>query len=411
MSGSVSLKSLASGGQTYGASISSMTDVHLKCEKNAIDSFECTIHHGFRGSTMPFSAIRPLTFKLSYSDGRYRFIGRVHTVQYSSENGGQLKIIAEDTRGYLKDSFIFYGPESNDDIETIEEEEEIPEEERNYSRPIKGREIIKTLNFIKDNHNAFISETGIGGGIQGRLTGFSLEDPTIKFKSNMDLDGMSTFDALDSIFSDIGYEWDLVSYADTISITAAKKIRSSGTGLIKTGVNLNTFVRDIDLSDGYSAIMPFGGYGYNERRLTLSDEDMPNLPAGGSIDEYADENTGSRTCLWAVNQTLVSLSGLRIKPVIYDDIVAGDEEELKEKRDELVKKAKDEAAGLASDYITYDISAYDLSSVGGNNPYIMYGNYTVQDAVTSQTVTGRLTGCDIDLTDPQGSSITIEVDI
>lgn len=353
-------------------------------------------YHNGSGADIPIvNILKPGKTLVKFKEnGAEVFYGRIYSVGKGVDGADVLRVICEDLSGYLRESFIWYSKEYDDD-------------ENSQFRAMAGDSVSELLNAIKDNHNNYMAMayelnahstywTGnVSCGIR-EYTGISSET----LNSDLSLDGMSTMEALNAIFDDLGYEWDILNpSAKCIVVRAAPRIVVSGGGTIATGKTLRSASRTENVRDMFSAIMPLGGYGYNERRLSLSNQDFPYSLNGGypqytidtlkiPSDPTKETTDGERQVLYAVNTTLYNKYGLRIKTVIYDDIAVdtNDDEEIAAARQVLVDLAKIDAEELNQSIVEWNVDAVDLYNVGIGPQYILYALYNINDTINNISV-------------------------
>ena len=331
--------------------------------------------------------------------------GRITKCESTYDNNGTKKITCQDIQGFLKDSFVFYPAYYDDDSSA------------GYVRALEGMTLASTLGALKTLHNSFFYST-LNLPNCAYIASITYRDgiESEVFEEDISLDGASIFDAINDCVESVGGEIRLLPssyYMDAIYLEVGYLLGDESQMQIKTGLNLKSVAKTEDMQDQYTAIMPFGGYSFNEHRLTLSEAEPPcPLNYGGTIDEYLNPNTGSRRKLYAENLTLSAIYGLHIKPVVYDEVVANYEEELKDARDLLVELCKADCEDLIYDVISFSISAYDLYKAGvTSEPLVVHNYYTIIDSITNTNVVARLTGKDTSWDNPAEGSFTFEVDI
>lgn len=418
--------SLYNGNQSIGVGGESIFNVTADLEKGAIGSFTfSSIFNQFTSNTLS-NFVQPGKTIAMLSAGSFSMRGRVFSIGKGVSETGSVTICVEDVRGFLRDSFIWYSNEP-DDYEPEEGEE--PEEK---FRAKKGDYVLTLVAAIVTNHNTFMTITDCLP--YGRLSvsfDSSIRQQNPKLNSDLSLDGVSTYEALSMIFEDQGFEWDLISLTSSISITVQKKIiNSSGGGLICTGRNLKAASKSINVQETYTAILPLGGYGYNGRRITLTNVDFSSSDASDKLStdptaidrlipkwdperqETVDAPDGEREGILAINSTLVTKFGLHIKAVCYDSAIANSDidDDLASIRAELVKLAKKDAEKLNNDIVEWSVDAVDLSAVlGGASFNRLYALYTIQDTINGISVSNcRLIKMHKDFDDPTNSTFTFE---
>lgn len=424
MPASVSL--LNPGTTAIGVGPESIFNVSADLEKGAISSFTfSSIFNRLTGDSLS-NYVQPGKTIAFITAGSFRMRGRVFSIGKGVSENGSVTICVEDLRGFLRDSFIWYSNEP-DDYEPEEGEE--PEEK---FRAKKGDSVTALVNAIVTNHNTFM--TLIGSILYGRLTvsiDYSIRQQNPKLNSDLSLDGVSTYEALSMIFEDQGFEWDLFSLNSGLTIIVKKRItNSNGGGLICTGRNLKSSSKSINVQETYTAILPLGGYGYNGRRITLTNVDFSSSDAANKLStdptaidrfvqkwdpeqqETVDAPDGEREGILAINSTLVSKFGLHVKAVCYDSAIANSDidDDLASIRAELVKLAKKDAEKLNNDIVEWSVDAVDLSAVlGGASFNSLYALYTIQDTINDISVSNcRLIKMHKDFDDPTNSTFTFE---
>lgn len=418
--------SLRNGNDSMGVGGDSIFNVTADLEKGAIGSFTfSSIFNQFTSNTLS-NFVKPGKTIAAITDGSFQMRGRVFSIGKGVSETGSVTICVEDLRGFLRDSFIWYSNEPDD-----YEPEEGEETEEKF-RAKKGDYVISLVNAISTNHNTFMT---ILDNPDYSILSIEFDSSIIqqnpKLNSDLSLDGVSTYEALSMIFEDQGFEWDLINLNSNISITVKKKIiNSNGGGLICTGRNLKSASKSINVQDTYTAILPLGGYGYNGRRITLTNVDFSSPDAEDklstdptAIDRFVqkwdpeqqqtvDAPDGEREGILAINSTLVAKFGLHIKAVCYDSAIANSDidDDIASIRAELVKLAKKDAEKLNNDIVEWSVDAVDLSAVlGGASFNSLYGVYTIQDTINSISVSNcRLIKMHKDFDDPTNSTFTFE---
>lgn len=424
--GAVSISLSNFGGLSGGIGPSTIFDVSLTMEKGSIYTFEASSITNEAGTGIRLTdLVIPGKTHATFTEGNTTIMaGRVFSIGNGINQHGAVSICCEDCRGYLRESFIWYSIEP-DDAES--EPGEIPDEK---FRAKKGDLVRPLLNAIATNHNIFM--TACYGedtfGTMGNITGL---DPTATLKNDLSLDGVSTYEALNLIFEDQGLEWDLSNLMGGIKIQCAKKLSSPGGGIITSGRSLKSLAKTMNVQESYSAILPLGGFSYNERRLSLSNHDFNTQEAQAQLSsdptaidrfvqvwdsekqEWADDPEGEREGILAINQALVAKFGLRIQVNIYDETSADfeDAEDIAEQRDVLVKLAKKDAEKLNNGIVEWSVEAADLSGVGiGPSFNALYGKYTITDSINGITVANaRLIKMSKNYDDPSSSSFEFEI--
>lgn len=419
--------SLYNGNQSIGVTANSIFNVTADLEKGAIGSFTfSSIFNQFTSDTLT-NFVKPGKTIAALTAGSFAMQGRVFSIGKGISETGSVTICVEDMRGFLRDSFIWYSNEP-DDYEPEEGEE--PEEK---FRAKKGDYVISLVNAIVTNHNIFMEITDcLPYGELSVSFSASIQQQNPKLNSDLSLDGVSTYEALSMIFEDQGFEWDLTSLISNISITVQKKItNASGGGLICTGRNLKSASKSINVQETYTAILPLGGYGYNGRRITLTNVDFSSPDAIDKLStdptaidrllskwdpeqqEFVNAPDGEREGILAINSTLVSKFGLHVKAVCYDSAIVNSDidDDLASIRAELVKLAKKDVEKLNNDIVEWSVTAVDLSDVlGGASFNSLYAMYTIQDTINNITASNcRLVKIHKDFDDPTNSTFSFEI--
>lgn len=412
-----------------------ITDIHLVEDTENITSFNCnipkntftdiyTVHiDGSRIDCIEYDAdicnyIIPKKTYLTVTDkfdNTIIFRGRIHTMEVSQAHNGMVSIVAADLRECLSESYIFYSPDDDEDVGS------------GSSRAIQDNTVGNVIQPMLENHNNFMIITNqcqdpdypasqfVWPCFYGYTGAGSSSVMSEVFKEDMDIDGISTYEALKQIFEEFKYEWRIASQANKgITLEVAKKLGTASSTVIRTGFNLASISKSVSLDGQYTAIMPYGGFGSNEHQLTLSDDDYPcALKQGNStVDTIVDQDTGARGKLYVENVNLVALYGLHIMVKSYDSVISNDDGDLAECRQKIVDKCKEDCKQLMNDVITFNISAYDLRKAGYNVEDIkVYNYYQVQDTITNINVLARCVKKDTDFDNPIASSMTFEVDL
>jgi hypothetical protein len=408
-----------SGSNQYKSDQKKITKTHVIKAKNSITSMTCEIHY----FDPVYSIIRPKITHVAVFEAEEHasfgwdsclFIGRIYAIDISRENGGTKKITCESFLGNIKDAIIFDEPLN-------------AKSKSNTSSPFKkGTPVFgSTLNGAIFNQNY-----GVNQFAHGELNKFGsaiLSTPNMAgevLPDDINCDGENAYNCITEIADAMKWEFREVytlqpgsQFIGKSNIEFSRKFGSHHANTpIKTGLNLKDIRKTTNSDELFTAIMPFGGYGYGEKRLSLTDYPLPSpirLTENGTINDIYNENTGSRHKIYATNVDLAEEFGLYIKPVIYDEIVANDKTQLVAKRQELVNRAKEDAKKLGADVITFDISAYDLNRAGYTNvdPFVLYDTYPVIDTITDTNIIARIVQTDVDYDSPLDSSFTFEYKI
>lgn len=357
--------------------------------------------------------------------GSIKFAGRVYSIGNGVEVTGSVQFACEDCRGYLKESFIWYSkdPDWYDD-------EGNPDPPDKY-RALMGDDVNALITAIAVNHNRWMGLT-YGWANQGAMfMGLAGLPEGATLNNDLDLDGLSTYEVLEQIFEDQGLEWDIV-FPMSLGINLRCSLRFTDTGgNITTGVNLKSFSRTEKASDIFTAILPLSGYGYNGRRLSLSNHDFNENEGFAQLStdpqaitriiqvydqskgEFVDSPNGEREGILAINEALYNRFGLKIEVVIYDDIVCDSDldEEIAYWRDILVTEALTDAALLNHDIIEWSCDAADLSNViGGAAAFKLYGMYNISDRIGQLAVANcRMIKVHINYDDKSRSTCSFEI--
>lgn len=410
---------------------SMVTDIRHVVQVNVIDSFKFSVHFPASGHC---NWIRPFcTMVTAYNDNELIFKGRVTNLNTDQSNNGTKQVTCEGEQGFLKDSFIFPGSKNPDATEP--EPEPDPEEnneediESNQTRSVvigghsafptpyldianlkAGTPVATVLAALVRVHNAFTCSAL-------HLDGYEISgSPSIK--NDLELAGKTVYEAMDMIAEDVGMEWRAGRiYKGYFKLEMSPKF-GSVKGSLVTGINLQSVSKQESLDGIYTAIMPLGGYGYDEKRLSLAsypcnDETKISRVISGNFMGYDDVDVGSRERPFIKNTSLVKKYGLRIKIVVYDDICVNDPTEYADKRDELLKRAQKDVSELAKDILSFSADAIDFeaSTIGGPGPKLsVYDYYNVSDYITGINVKLRLTQKDTNYDDILNPSLTFELD-
>ena len=355
------------------------------------------------------------------------FAGRVFSIGKGLDVTGSVKFCCEDCRGFLRESFIWYSKDPDYEYEEEEEENNSNESSDRY-RALAGDDVTDLISELIANHNAFMRLTygqNYPGGIISGVTGIA---QGVTLNNDLSLDGVSTYNAFEQIFADQGLEWDLGFPLQLgIAIRCSPRFTDGG-GNISTGINLKSLTRTENADEMFTAILPLGGYGYNGRRLTLTNHDFNEGLSHITIDpdgideivqvwdpsrsEWVDSPDGERENIIAINETLYAHYGLRIKAVTYDDICcdSDEDEEIAYMRQILVEEAKTDAELLNSDIIEWSCDAADLSAIGLGASFKLYGMYNISDRINGITATNcRMIKVTKNYDDPSKSTCSFEM--
>lgn len=431
MSVSITLSNVALPSNCY-------SGVHYISGLGAIEELDFDVHVPlFKGH----NEIKPFKTFVTFQSDNETFEGRVVGKDVSQENDGTIRIICEGTQGYLKDSWVFPGSKDPDDEEEGQTDEtaEADSEEQHanvgdiYTVPgggrwYKHRTKVTTppnnskkfdlaypraglyfstiVNALKDAHNAFVES-------RYRITTVMMNDcSNLILQHDLSLAGSTCYDAMDSIATEFKIEWYMKGH-----VLYCKKKFGTVKGDLKTGLNLNTVSKTEDARDIYTAILPLGGVGYDEKRLSLCSSPCnkfsPGSISGGTLRGYSNIKIGARSRPYIVNEELQRIYGLRIKLSLHDDIVVNDETEYKACRDELLSQAMVECQDLANQVIQVSASAFDFanSTIGGPGPELtVFDYYHVIDYVTGIDMILRLVGKDTNYDDILNPSLTFSLD-
>lgn len=402
----------------------------------AIDELNFDIHLPiFKAQNL----VRPYKTFVTMVDGNDEFHGRVVDIDTSQTNDGTMHVVCEGSAGYLKDSWVFPGSKDPNDEETGMQDETTPDEPAESSDPYaivisapgkgrchpgntnkpapnktkrfdlaypgRGTPLSRMLDAVKNAHNAFV-------GVSLRISTILCNCNNLVSQHDLSLAGSTIFDAMNTIADDYGVEWQMRG-----SVMYVQKKFGTLKGDLKTGYNLNSFSKTEDAKDIYTAILPLGGVGYDEKRLSLSGKPCNSYAAGemasASMMGYFNASSGSRGRPYIINEELYKLYGLRIKLTTHDDIVVNAPEEYKIKRDDLLAQAQVECEELSKQTISVSASAFDFhnSPIGGPGPELtVYDYYNVIDYVTSTNIVLRLVGKDTNYDDILNPTLTFALD-
>lgn len=403
-------------------------NVSLMQELGSISSFSfstiaTTVFTYYNGSGMD----KPLRNVLTpgktlikvYENGNVIFYGRIFSMGRGVDGADTTRIICEDLRGYLRESFIFYSYDSDDD-------------ENAQYRALEGDSVQELLNAIIENHNNYMEMsynlvnhgTYWSGNVSCRIETVSGVASGATLNNDLSLDGLSTLEALEQIFDDQGYEYTIAdATAPFILIICSKKLNYGNRGTIETGKTLKSASKTENVQDMFSAVLPLGGFSYSGRRLSLTNSDFPVSMSQGyptsTIDDLkppsdpTKQNTdGERVVIYAVNSALYAKYGLRIKTSIYDDVVCNTDtdEDISYARQILVDLAKLEAEALNQDIVEWNVQAVDLHNVGIGPTYVLFGKYTIVDRINGITASNaRLIKINKNYDNPANSSFGFEI--
>lgn len=370
-----------------------------------------------------------LTTVILQDGDNVEFAGRVYSIGNGVEVTGSVQFACEDCRGYLKESFVWYSKDPD-----WYDEEGNPDPEPKY-RAHAGDNVVPLLNRLAINHNRWM---GLAYGWSNRaamingITGpWTPTHTTPVLNNDLNLDGVSTYEALEQIFSDIGVEWDIeFPMSLGINIRCSQRFIETG-GNITTGLNLKSFSRTEKADDLFTAILPLGGFGYNGHRLSLSNHDFNENEGYAQLStdpdaiteivqvydpqqgQFIDSPDGERVGILAINETLYNRFGLKIEVVIYDDIVcdSDEDEEIAYWRNILVEEALTDAELLNNDIVEWSCDAADLHGiVGGAAPFNLYGMYNIADSVSGLHATNcRMIKVHMNYDDKSKSTCSFEI--
>ena len=419
-----------SGGITFDNSM--VTGLTYSRAIGAADTLSFTLHVPVISGQ---NKIKPYKTFVTMTADHESFSGRVINIDTTQQDNGTLVITCEGSMAYLHDSFVFPGspaptgeepepepePEENNNENSEESNEPtrdvtvvVPGEGGNTNvtttfdlgTPKAGTTLNTLMSAVIHAHNAFISDPRL------RMQDYITNSGHLKLVHDLTLEGLSLWDAMNKIAEDMGLEW----YVNGTHIMVDKKF-GSYKGDLKTGVNLNSVSKTEDAGDIYTAILPLGGVGYDEKRLSLTSQPCNEYSAGavllGSIYNYTDFNIGSRSRPIVKNEELCNLYGARVQLKIYDNIVVNAPEEYHNKRDELLTQAQSDCEQLSKQTISINASAFDFanSPIGGPGPELsVYNYYKVDDYITGINTTLRLTKKEINYDDILNPSLTFALD-
>lgn len=406
--------------------IDDVTNMHFIKAVGAVDELSFDLHLPVTKSALN---IRPLKTIVSMTSDEGNFYGRVVNLDLSQTDNGTMNVVCEGAKGFLRDSWVFPGSPPPEEYIGEEPEEEPNENNANQTRSLslrdgptpepihyttdlgalkKGTMLGVILSCLVTAHNAFVTPSF---AITLSDTGYSRA--VIPLKEDLDLSGSTCYDAMETIAKEFAMEWNI---NDNRQLIVTKKFGSLK-GTLKTGVNLISVSRSEDASDIYTAILPLGGVGYDEKRLSLSgvpcNQYVSQSIRSAEAKNYAEANSGARYSPIVRNALLNNLYGLRIKLVVYDDIVVNDPSEYRNARNNLLRKAQEECDQLSKQSVTFSVSAldFDASPIGGPGPELtVYDFYQVEDYITGINAVLRLTKKDFNFDDPLNPSLTFALD-
>lgn len=406
--------------------VNDVTNMHFIKAVGAVDELSFDLHLPVTKSALN---IRPLKTIVSMTSDEGNFYGRVVNLDLSQTDNGTMNVVCEGAKGFLRDSWVFPGSPPPEEYIGEEPEEEPNENNANQTRSLslrdgptpepihyttdlgalkKGTMLGVILSCLVTAHNAFVTPSF---AITLSDTGYSRA--VIPLKEDLDLSGSTCYDAMETIAKEFAMEWNI---NDNRQLIVTKKFGSLK-GALKTGVNLISVSRSEDASDIYTAILPLGGVGYDEKRLSLSgvpcNQYVSQSIRSAEAKNYAEANSGARYSPIVRNTLLNNLYGLRIKLVVYDDIVVNDPSEYRNARNNLLRKAQEECDQLSKQSVTFSVSAldFDASPIGGPGPELtVYDFYQVEDYITGINAVLRLTKKDFNFDDPLNPSLTFALD-
>lgn len=408
--------------------VNDVTNMHFIKAVGAVDELSFDLHLPVTKSALN---IRPLKTIVSMTSDEGNFYGRVVNLDLSQTDNGTMNVVCEGAKGFLRDSWVFPGSPPPEEYIGEEPEEEPNENNANQTRSLslrddpapspepihyttdlgalkKGTMLGVILSCLVTAHNAFVTPSF---AITLSDTGYSRA--VIPLKEDLDLSGSTCYDAMETIAKEFAMEWNI---NDDRQLIVTKKFGSLK-GSLKTGVNLISVSRSEDASDIYTAILPLGGVGYDEKRLSLSgvpcNQYVSQSIRSAEAKNYAEANSGARYSPIVRNTLLNNLYGLRIKLVVYDDIVVNDPSEYRNARNNLLRKAQEECDQLSKQSVTFSVSAldFDASPIGGPGPELtVYDFYQVEDYITGINAVLRLTKKDFNFDDPLNPSLTFALD-
>lgn len=405
--------------------INDVTNMHFIKAVDAVDELSFDLHLPVTKSALN---IRPLKTIVSMTSDEGNFYGRVVNLDLSQTDNGTMNVVCEGAKGFLRDSWVFPGSPPPEEY-IGEEPEEEPNENANQTRSLslrdapepepihyttdlgalkKGTMLGVILSCLVTAHNAFVTPS-----FAITLSDMGYSRAVIPLKEDLDLSGSTCFDAMETIAKEFAMEWNI---NDERQLVVTKKFGTLK-GSLKTGVNLISVSRSEDASDIYTAILPLGGVGYDEKRLSLSgvpcNQYVSQSIRSAEAKNYAEANSGARYSPIVRNALLNNLYGLRIKLVVYDDIVVNDPSEYRNARNNLLRKAQEECDQLSKRSVTFSVSAldFDASPIGGPGPELtVYDFYQVEDYITGINAVLRLTKKDFNFDDPLNPSLTFALD-
>lgn len=278
------------------------------------------------------------------------FEGRVIGSTESMADNGQAvykEVQCESVAGFLCDSILYAEFHQGDYLRTV-------------------------LQQIIDNHNNMVSDQfgykqfQIGACISAGLSEY------------VEIDYDTTFNALQTVFVESqGLEFRVRREKGINYIDVDYEFSDNNVAEIKIGHNLSGLNKTLDMSEPVpNRIFPLGGVGYDGKRLTI--HRSPNY-----IDKTV--NQGKR--------------GIICGKIVFDDIVAEDEEEVQNASARLWNKAIAVTNNLSFDTDTYNISAVDLSLAGYNEDIFKVGKkYRIINPLMKFDKTLRLTEMTTDWT-------------
>lgn len=374
-----------------------ISNPHYVYEINAIDNFSFTVPP----QADIFNLLKPkVCYVLVYDSVKNDVIfrGRVLSSEKSSSDQVSKEIQCEGPLGYLKESFV-----------------------RGFGVPT-GTHIMNAMMRIIYDHNKFVDDDELKF-VQSinydQSSMLSATDPILK--EDFSFDGESTYEAFKALIDSLGFEYKVMRVSETppywqlyISAKFGAKMRDP----ISTGLNLKSLVEKEDSETLVTRIFPFGGVGYDEKRLTLSDNGVGSPISyteyypGSTGDTVINQTTGMYANMYVDNTALVAKWGIHSKVMIFEDIVANSPEELPAKRTLLRNRAKEYARHLSDNTRTFEAEAYDLYKLTPDEIEELkpHNYYFILDAVGGSYLMARLIKKDIDYENEAESEMTFEYD-
>lgn len=374
-----------------------ITDVELVEEINAISKLSFTVYP----NSNAYDLVGPsITHIVAYDTflNKVIFEGRVYSADDTMDGDGVIakKLVCEGVLSYLCDSIVsnvtFSGPDDTD---------------------ILGDKAKNAIIWLINKHNELTSSE------EKHIYIGNIKD-NVYLKETISIDNDNIYNVLTQVINSLKWEFKVRYYEGRWYLDAGPDFNTEGTAdgyslesstMIISGVNMVSISKKVSTEDVCTAIMPMGGVGYvapayrenitpvrnqgqtewaEQARLTLHHYDNEESPHPRIFcDKYL------------INEELYKKYGFIAKTVIYDNLVAHDDNDFMTVLNRLYDKGIREVDNLKEPEESYETNAVDLARAGYNFDSIMLGYYyRVQNPMMNIDTVLRVTSKTLKYEDP-----------